>query len=537
MSRKTLSHRRPILGWLAVAAFLSIVPVCGASADKVMRVGMTAADIPTTGGIPNNGGEGFRFLGYPAFDALVNWDFKHPDQTADVTPGLATSWEIDEVDHTRWIFHLRHDVKFHDGTDFNADAVLFTLARIYDDRSPQFDATSSPIVRAVVSMVKSWEKIDDYTVAMRTTVPFSHFPYLVTRILYVSPLAWEKAGRNWVEFAKAPAGTGPFKIVKVTPRVSVEMARNPDYWDETRRAKLDRLVVMPMPEANTRVSALRAGQVDWIEVPPPDMIDSLKAAGFQISLWPYPHTWPYVLNVTGQSPFRDRLVRQAANYAVDRGGLVKLLNGSATPAAGLYPAEHPVFGDPQNHYAYDPEKSKALLKQAGYSAPVKAKIMISTSGSGQMMPLPMNEFLQQSMQAAGFDLDFEVVEWGAMLLGYRSAPDAAPSKGVDALNISLSYTDPSSMFRYWHRTSYSPTNQNWGHWSTPHLDDLLQQAQETFDPAARDKILAQAHALVVDEAPWVWIVHDLNPRAMSAKVKGFHPAQSWFQDFTSITIE
>jgi peptide/nickel transport system substrate-binding protein len=74
--------------------------------------------------------------------------------------------------------------------------------------------------------------------------------------------------------------------------------------------------------------------------------------------------------------------------------------------------------------------------------------MISTSGSGQMMPLPMNEFLQQSMQPAGFDLDFEVVEWGAMLLGYRSAPDAPASKGVDALNISLSYTDPSSMFRY-----------------------------------------------------------------------------------------
>ena len=129
-----------------------------------------------------------------------------------------------------------------------------------------------------------------------------------------------------------------------------------------------------------------------------------------------------MLNVTGQSPFRDRRVRQAANYAVDRDGLVKLLNGSATPATGLYPTEHPVFGDPQNHYAYDPEKAKALLKQAGFTAPVKAKIMISTSGSGQMMPLPMNEFLQQSMQAAGFDLDFEVVEWGAMLLGYRSAP-------------------------------------------------------------------------------------------------------------------
>jgi peptide/nickel transport system substrate-binding protein len=537
MVERALHGSRIRIGLFAAAVLLGGAPLGGAYADQVMRVGMTASDLPTTGGIPNNGGEGFRFLGFPVFDSLVNWDFKHPDETADVTPGLATSWEIDEVDHTRWIFHLRHGVKFHDGTDFNADAVIFTLGRIYDDKSPQFDATSSPIVRAVVSMLQRWEKIDYYTIAIYTNVPFSHFPYLVTRILIVSPTAWEKAGRSWTEFAKAPAGTGPFKITKVTPRVSVEMARNPDYWDKDRIPKLDRMIVMPMPEANTRVAALRSGQVDWIEVPPPDMIDSLKSAGFQISLWPYPHTWPYVLNVTGQSPFRDKLVRQAANYAVDRDGLVKLLNGTATPAPGLYPVEHPVYGNPQNHYTYDPERAKALLKQAGHTGPVKAKIMISTSGSGQMMPLPMNEFLQQSMQAAGFDLDFEVVEWGAMLLGYRSAPDAPASKGVDALNISLSYTDPSSMFRYWHSASYSPINQNWGHWSTPQLDGLLQQAQDTFDPGVRDKILAEAHALVVDEAPWIWIVHDLNPRAMSSHVKGFRPAQSWSQDFTTIWME
>lgn len=182
---------------------------------------------------------------------------------------------------------------------------------IFDDKAPQFDAQASPIVRSILSMLKSWEKLDDYTVAINTTVPFSHFPYLVARILIVSPTAWEKAGRNWAEFAKAPAGTGPFKITKVTPRVSVEMARNPDYWDKDRIPKLDRMIVMPMPEANTRVAALRAGQVDWIEVPPADAIESLKSAGFQISLWPYPHTWPYVLDTTGDSPFRDKRVRQA----------------------------------------------------------------------------------------------------------------------------------------------------------------------------------------------------------------------------------
>ena len=537
MGGHVLLHPRARIGLFIAVACLSAAPLGIAHADKVMRVGMTASDIPTTGGIPNNGGEGFRFLGYPAYDALVNWDFKHTDQTADVTPGLATSWEVDEVDRTRWIFHLRKGVKFHDGTDFNADAVAFTLGRIYDDKSPQFDAQASPIVRSIVSMLKSWEKLDDYTIAINTTVPFSHFPYLAPRILIVSPTAWEKAGRNWTEFAKGPAGTGPFKITKVTPRVSVEMARNPDYWDKDRIPKLDRMIVMPMPEANTRVAALRAGQVDWIEVPPADAIDSLKSAGFQISLWPYPHTWPYVLNTTGNSPFRDKRVRQAANYAIDRDGIVKLLNGTAEPATGLYPENHPVFGKPANHYAFDPAKSQALLKEAGYAGPVKAKVMISTSGSGQMLPLPMNEYLQQSMRDAGFDIDFEVVEWGSMLVAIRSLPDAPAGKGVDAINCSLSYIDPSSLYRYHHTASFSPANWNWGHFSNPKIDELLAKAQETFVPTERDNVLASAHELIVDEAPWVWIVHDLNPRAMSAKVKGFRPAQSWFQDFTSVYMD
>ena len=96
-----------------------------------------------------------------------------------------------------------------------------------------------------------------------------------------------------------------------------------------------------MPEATTRVAALRSGQVDWIEVPPPDSIPSLKQAGLQISLWPYPHTYPYALNCLDSSPFKDVRVRQAINYAVDRDGMCKLLNGTAKPAIGLYPPDNP----------------------------------------------------------------------------------------------------------------------------------------------------------------------------------------------------
>ncbi len=521
----------------ASAAALPILP-SHAAGPQILRIGMTAADLPTTHGIPNNGGEGFRFLGHPAYDALINWDFTKPSKLADITGGIFTDWKGDEGNPLRWIFSVRQGVKFHDGTPLTADAVLWNLRRIYDDKSPQYDATASPIVRATVSMIATYEKTDEKTIVLTTKYPFSFLPYLLTRVLITSPTRWEEAGKSWAEFAKKPAGTGPFKITKVVPGQYAELSRNEEYWDKGRIPKLEKMVVYPMPEATTRVAALRSGQVDWIEVPPPDSIPSLKQAGMQISLWPYPHTYPYALNCLESSPFRDVRVRQALNYAVDREGMCKMLNGIAKPAAGLYPPEDPIFGKPKNKYIYDPDRAKALLKDAGYGPgkPVKAKIMISTSGSGQMLPIPMNEFMQQNFKAVGIDVEFDVVEWGTMLVAIRNAPTAPQSHGVDGVNISLSFTDPSSMFRYYATDSFAPTNYNWGHWKHEEATDLLRKAQATFSSAEQLELLAKAHAIVVDEAPWLFIVHDLNPRAMSKKVQGFIPAQSWSQDFTQITM-
>jgi peptide/nickel transport system substrate-binding protein len=529
--------RRGLLVTAAGAATLPTLPA-GAATPQILRVGMTAADLPTTHGIPNNGGEGFRFLGYPAYDSVVNWDFTHTDKLADITPGLFTSWQIDKDNPLRWICGVRQGVKFHDGSDFNADAVIFTFGRIFDDKSPQYDPPAAPIVKATVSMIDKYEKADDKTIIITTKYPFAFLPYLLTRVLVVSPAQWEAVGKSWAEYAKKPSGTGPFKITKVVLGQYAEMSRFDDYWDKARVPKLDKMIVYPMPEATTRVAALRSGQVDWIEVPPPDSIPSLKAAGIQISLWPYPHTYPYLLNTLDGSPFKDVRVRQALNYAIDREGMCQMLNGTAKPAAGLYPPGDPLFGTPQEHYKYDPEKAKALLAAAGYGPnnPVKAKIMISTSGSGQMVPIPMNEFMQQNFKAVGMDIDFDVVEWGTMLVAVRSDPKTAQSHGDQGINISLSFTDPSSMFRYYSADSFSPVNYNWGHWDNKPATELLAKAQATFDPEESSKLLAEAHSLIVDGAPWLFIVHDLNPRGLSSKVTGFKPAQSWYQDFTQISM-
>ncbi|MGY2807445.1 MULTISPECIES: ABC transporter substrate-binding protein [unclassified Bradyrhizobium] len=368
-----------------------------AMAETTLRIAMTASDIPTATGLPNNGFEGMRFLGYPIFEGLVLWNLSGTDRLATLRPGLAEKWEQDPVDNKTWIFHLRQDVKFHDGTDFNADAVIWNLDRYFNSESPQFEPPSSAMSRARVPVMGSYRKIDDATVAISTTKPASYFPYMAVYLLFTSPASFEKAGRDWAKVATLPAaGTGPFRITRIVPRQEADLARWDKYWDTSKTAKVDNVVLLPIPEANSRLAALRAGQVDWIEVPPADGVDSLKSAGFTITTGSYPHVWPWFYNIgAANSPFKDVRVRQALNYCIDRDGLVSLLNGTAEPSVGWLKASDPDFGAPVNHYKFDPTKGKALLAEAGYTSakPLAFKVLISNSGSGQMLPLPMNEFL------------------------------------------------------------------------------------------------------------------------------------------------
>jgi peptide/nickel transport system substrate-binding protein len=512
-----------------------------ALAQGTLRIAMTATDVPTTTGVPNNGFEGVRFMGYTAFDALVNWDLSKADVAADITPGLAESWEQSKADSKKWTFKLRQGVTFHDGTPFNADAAIWNLDRSFNKDAKQFDPQGSAINRGRPTYIADggYRKIDDNTIEFTTTRPISYFPYVMTTIFYVSPAAFEKAG-SWAEFAKAPVGTGPFIAKNFKPRISIDLDKNPNYWNKARIPKVDKVVLFPMPEANTRLAALRSGQVDWIEVPPPDSIDGLKKAGFVFVSNSYPHVWPWVLNtLKEESPFRDVKVRQALNYCVDRNGLVSLLNGTAEPSVGFFKKTDPRFGKPKNNYTFDPAMAKKLLAEAGYgpSKPAKAKIMISTSGSGQMLPLPMNEFLQQSMKQCGFDISFEVVEWGTVLVNLRSVPTAPVAANSDALNISLVSSDVSMMVRWFYGANSTPAGSNWGHWKNPEFDATLLKMEGATDKAEFDQSVIKMHEMLVDEAPWLWVVHDGNPRAMTNKVQGFVSAQSWFQDLTTVTLK
>jgi peptide/nickel transport system substrate-binding protein len=526
----------------ALIVAISLSFVSSANAQGTLRIAMTASDIPTATGMPNNGFEGMRFMGYPIFEGLVLWDLSRADKLADVRPGLAEKWEQAADDKKVWIFHLRHGVKFHDGTDFNADAVVWNLDRYFKTDSPQFEPPASGMTRARVPLMDSYKKVDDYTVAITTKTPASYFPYMAVYILFTSPASFEKAGREWGKVAAVPAaGTGPFRIVKITPREAADLVRWDGYWDPARKAKLDAVQLVPLPEANSRLAALRSGQVDWIEVPPPDGIASIKAAGFDLVTNSYPHVWPWLLNMGASgSPVKDIKVRQALNYCIDRAGLVSLLNNTAEPSVGWLKPTDDGFGNPVNRYGFDPAKGKALLAEAGYSAqkPLSFKVMISNSGSGQMLPLPMNEFLQENLkQSCNVNIEFDVTEWQVLLNAARQVPDSPALRGAMAINVSSPSSDVGVMARYFSSANFSPNGFNFEQWKDDEFDKALAMLAESSDPETIRTSYRKAHERLVDNPPWLFIVHDLNPRAMSKKVHGFVSAQSWFLDLSLISMK
>ena len=180
------------------------------------------------------------------------------------------------------------------------------------------------------------------------------------------------------------------------------------------------------------------------------------------------------------------------------------------------------------------------MTQAGYSAakPVKVKVQISASGSGQMQPLPMNEFAQQSLKQCFFDVQFDVIEWNTLFTNWRKGAKDPSANGSNAVNISFAAMDPFfAMVRFVSTKAFPPVSNNWGYYGNAEVDKLVATARNSFDDKGRDAALAKLHAHVVEDAPFVWIAHDVGPRAMSAKVKNVVQPKSWFIDIATMTMD
>jgi peptide/nickel transport system substrate-binding protein len=178
--------------------------------------------------------------------------------------------------------------------------VVWNLDKLLKQDAPQFDKRQSAQGKSRIPAVASYKVIDPLTVEITTKSPDATLPYQISldRDVIAGKLG-EAQGKSWDAVAKKPSGTGPWKMeTGFTPRERAELTPNKDYWDKARVPKLDKLVLIPLPEPNTRVAALRSGQVDWIEAPAPDSVSSLKEAGFKIVTNAYPHNWTWHLSAS-----------------------------------------------------------------------------------------------------------------------------------------------------------------------------------------------------------------------------------------------
>ena len=523
------------------ALAVSLLAATGlAQAGGTLRVAMTSSDIPLPNGQTDQGAEGMRFMGYTVFEALIAYDLSSADRQAPLVPGLATEWRVDPANKLRWVFKLRPGVKFHDGSAFDAQAVVWNLDKILDTKAEQFDPRQSSQGKSRIPTVVGYKALDNMTVEVVTSEVNALLPYQMAWIVMSSPAQWQAVGKSWDAFLRAPSGTGPFKLETYAPRERAVLVRNPAYWNQARVPKLDRMVLLPIPDPSARVAALRAGQVDWIEAPPPDAIGSLRSAGFALVSNVYPHVWPWHFSRLEGSPWNDIRIRKAANLAIDREGMKQLLGGMMVPAKGMVPPGSPWFGKPGFEVKTDVAAARALMAQAGYSKerPLRVRTIISFAGSGQMQPQTMNELIQQNLAEIGIQVEFDVRDWNALLANWRAGAKDPTTRGATATNSSYFSQDPfTALIRHLDSGLVPPRGTNWGYYSDPAMDALFEGIRSEFDPAAQLALIQKAHEKYVNDALFLFVAHDMAPRAMSRKVRGFVPAQNWFLDFSTISMD
>ncbi|GAA5015262.1 ABC transporter substrate-binding protein [Kitasatospora paranensis] len=489
--------------------------------------------VGATGRLPNPdtviGGAGFegkRLVGFQIYEGLTRYELlKNTDRPPVVTGALAESWQV-AADARTWTFQLRKGVKFQDGTAFDADAVVFNLDRYLNKKSPEYTDALGAAAKEYAGDIVSYRKTDADHVELVTKDPNGHFPEDLAHVLIASPTAVRRTGS--ANFSRHPVGTGPFSFVSQTEGQQIELAANKDYWRGA--PKLDRLIVKSFPDAAARTAALRSGGVNWIEYPNPDDIQTLKADGATIATNSYDHLWYWILDTT-KGPWRDPRVRQAANYAINRRAIAeKLLQGTADPAYQAAPRATAAYDPSGDVYSYDPGKAKQLLAAAGVPNGFSTSVTVPTGGSGNLLPVPIAEALQRDLAAVGIKVELRTTDW-TTLIGAEAKGQVA--LGSDAIAQSTTLFQSEALLPLF-IGSKSPF---WtGHYSNPKVDALLAAASASPDQARRTADYRTALAQVTEDAPWLFVVNDRNPRALSPKVQGLVQPQSWFLDLTTVWV-
>jgi len=437
-------------------------------------------------------------------------------------PRLAETWE--HVEDSVWEFKLRQGVKFHDGTDFTADAVKFSIDRIKDPDNPGRSASNLLAITEV-------KPVDDHTVQIITDGPYGPLLNIISLIYatgIVSPAAVEKSGDD---YGRNPVGTGPFKFVEWRSNDSITIERNDDYWGD--KALLDKAVYRVIPEESARMLAVETGEVDMVMQPAPSQLETFKSDdNFNVVQTDGVRVF-YFGFVLNRPITSDVKVRQAINHAVNRQDFVdNILEGAASvPTSYISPA---IFGykDISASWEYDVEKAKSLLDEAGWvegSDGIREK-------DGQKLELrhlaPRGRYLKdaecaEAFQAAmleiGVQINLEIMEWAALFEQSRQ-----PTVDADLLTFGWSTATGDADYTLgplFGSENLPPEGWNSHHYANPEFDDLAHQAQISTDQDERKELYGQMLDILAEDAVWVPVYNSVESVITGDYVKGFviHP--------------
>jgi peptide/nickel transport system substrate-binding protein len=442
-----------------------------------------------------------------------------PDESTQIVPGLAESWTISK-DGLQYTFKLRSGIKFHDGTPLTAEAVKFSIERQINPEHPAHKLGKYPFANFFFGNVKAVEALSDERVAFLLKEPRASFLAILTAgaASIVSPTAVMKSGPD---YPLQPVGTGPFKFVSWDRGQRVVLEKNPAYWKFP--VKLDRVIYRPIVEDQARLTELLTGSLDLIVGVPPDFVGQLETGGKAAVLKQVgAHVWYLGIN-NQKKPFDDKRVRQALNYAVNKDAIVRdVLKGTGTPSRGPVLPNTWAADAALKVYPYDPERAKKLLAEAGYPNGFSTTLWVPESGSGMQSPVAMSTVMQSNLKAVGVSVTLQTMEWGAFLAKLRTK-----EQELFALSWMAGTEDPDMvMYPLLHSSQWTPNGPNRALYKNPKFDDLLQQARLTTDQARRASLYKEAQRILVDDAPWVFVDHEIQIAALARRVQGFklHPS-------------
>ena len=428
------------------------------------------------------------------YGKLVDLDGKF-----NVVPQLAQSWEIKNGGLT-YVFKLRRGVKFHDGTDFNADAVKWNFDRM---RDPEL---ASPR-RSEIAPVKDVKVVDPHTVEVTLSAPYSPFLTVLTDRagMMVSKAAVEKYKDD---FARNPVGTGPFRFGEWVKDDHLTLKRFDGYWEQGR-PYLDEIIYKPIPDSSVRYTAMRTGQIDVMhQIHPKDVSPAKSERGLKVS--EIPSLWWQAMHLNNQvAPFTNKALRQAIWYAVDRSVIQRVVYyGQGAPAWGPFPpsqwAQDREFAD----WKRDVAKAKAKLAEGGQPN----GFAFTIKGWNQPTQVQELQVVQAQLKDVGVDMKVELLEFGKLLADLNSHNFVALRLGWSGR------PDPDGNA---HAFLHSKGGLNRVRYSNPKMDDLLDRARSESELGKRKALYTEVTRLAAEEAPYIWLHHDAEVKVWSEAVRGF----------------